>query len=748
MSNFSSKTKYVEARPRREKKLGRGGSVVSVVANGGSSGVSKSYVDSNFVTLATEQTIPGAKDFVGGIKVNGMPITYNAELGVWEFTGDLLVTGAVTMFSSLSGFQPSTVTEAVEVDGETIVKTKNSQGQWQLTAIGGGGGTGGGDLTAAEVNLLIENALKPYALSSSIPTDNKQLGNGAGYITAAALTGYATEQYVTTRGYITLDALAGYAPEQWVGDNYLSKNGGTISGTEEAVLKINTSYAVGVAVNFRVGDKSRAWVGYNTSDGAYLGDSDWGYTIRIGTDGKPYYRSYELVHSNNIGSYNAGSADVLKKSFANENINYSAGDGLKLIYCHGNPGNFATNYQSGISVLTDYAGWQLTCYGGVNIPNPYFRQRDDAGIWRDWHQLAFLTDNVASATKLQTPRTIWGQSFDGTKDISGLLTDVDGIRGSTTDGGYIGDRNKGLGVTDGGSMIYNYSSSPITFHIKGSERMRIASDGNVAIGGTTADAKLHIHGTNAVSEVNASGLLIVGESNGTHLAIDGNDIQAKSKANTLSTLYLNGWGGNVIINESNAGKVGIGTTNPTVKLHIHYSSGANGMTISRDGDECSIGYVSTANSAFVAGVWGNSFNIWNENHGTIASFNDGGAKINGDLLTTGAITMFSQLSMKNVIDYDGLSLAQLAQIKPARFTWKDGRDTLVHAGGIADEVMQVLPEVVYRTKDDNLTMDYGSAGFFMAASLIKPVIDHEKRIADLEQENKQLKQQIKQLRVS
>ena len=36
-------------------------------------------------------------------------------------------------------------------------------------------------------------------------------------------------------------------------------------------------------------------------------------------------------------------------------------------------------------------------------------------------QLAFLDSNVASATKLQTPRTIWGQSFDGTGNVDGTL---------------------------------------------------------------------------------------------------------------------------------------------------------------------------------------------------------------------------------------------------------------------------------------------------------------------------------------
>lgn len=36
--------------------------------------------------------------------------------------------------------------------------------------------------------------------------------------------------------------------------------------------------------------------------------------------------------------------------------------------------------------------------------------------------LAATADNVASATKLQTPRTIWGQSFNGTNNIDGTLT--------------------------------------------------------------------------------------------------------------------------------------------------------------------------------------------------------------------------------------------------------------------------------------------------------------------------------------
>ena len=39
-------------------------------------------------------------------------------------------------------------------------------------------------------------------------------------------------------------------------------------------------------------------------------------------------------------------------------------------------------------------------------------------------QLAYTTSNVSSATKLQTARTIWGQSFNGTSNVSGNMTGV------------------------------------------------------------------------------------------------------------------------------------------------------------------------------------------------------------------------------------------------------------------------------------------------------------------------------------
>ena len=40
---------------------------------------------------------------------------------------------------------------------------------------------------------------------------------------------------------------------------------------------------------------------------------------------------------------------------------------------------------------------------------------------KDWATVALTSDNVASATKLATARSIWGQSFDGTGNVNGTI---------------------------------------------------------------------------------------------------------------------------------------------------------------------------------------------------------------------------------------------------------------------------------------------------------------------------------------
>jgi hypothetical protein len=101
--------------------------------------------------------------------------------------------------------------------------------------------------TIAINNQVISVGTVPYSSISgtpTIPTNNNQLSNGAGYITSAALSGYATENYVTGRGYITSSALSGYALTSAIptnnnqltnGSNYITSSALTGYATETYV---------------------------------------------------------------------------------------------------------------------------------------------------------------------------------------------------------------------------------------------------------------------------------------------------------------------------------------------------------------------------------------------------------------------------------------------------------------------------------------------------------------------------------
>ena len=695
-------------------------------ANAGYAG--KSYVDTElakYVKLATAQSISAQHDFTNGIKVGGLPIT--KKDGVLYLDANVVVSGAITMFGSGSITFP---TIWANIPFDSSMKWDGSK--WSVV----GGGSGGG-VDANAVNVLINeylttnkyatqswvqsqgyltqhqslshllsktdaaNTYQPiinssnklaYSLISGAPTKlsqftddivaanylskkggaiqtagvadftiyrtngvnsvihfyNTQDGNmtDVGYLGAASngrpvyldsggsvfdllhsgnYSDYFTKANIKSTLGISDWALAATKPSYTAAEvGALSASGGTVSGTEETVLKINTSYTVGVAVNFRVGDKSKAWVGYNTSDGAYLGDSDWGYTLRIGTNGKPYYRSYELIHSNNIGSYNAG-----------------------------------------------------------------------------------------SATKLQTARTIWGQSFDGTGNVDGKL--------------------------------------------------QISSSGN---------APLVINQAYSAAWANAITLMNGGLVKGQHYNIDFG-VSASAKNAGWIGFYYNSWGSDYnrvslglnsvddVLNILGNGNVAIGRTTADAKLHVGGSIYADYDLVSTGTSKSAGGFNLSDTGETYCGLMPNRLisssgqvtDMWLYNNTKITYYasaheiiND--VTINGNLLTTGAITMFSQASLKNIVDERGLSLDELATIKPTRFYWKDGRDDKLHVGGIADEVIKVLPEAIYHTSDGTMTMDYGSAAFYVGASLIKPVIDHEKRIADLERENAELKREVQQLRLA
>lgn len=139
-----------------------------------------------------------------------------------------------------------------------------------------------------------------------------------------------------------------------------------------------------------------------------------------------------------------------------------------------------------------------------------------------------LIGNASSATKLQTPRTIWGQNFDGIQNVSGNMTGVGNI---TMSGNiYMGNnRNIYAKNPDGSDMAIFYTNTnselvigsgnaqkgtntylsgyEIRFRTSSSltERMKIASNGNVGIGTTNPGFKLEIRGASPLLGFKADG---------------------------------------------------------------------------------------------------------------------------------------------------------------------------------------------------------------------------------------------------
>lgn len=463
------------------------------------------------------------------------------------------------------------------------------------------------------------------------------------------------------------------------------------------------------------------------------------------------------------------------------------------------------------------------------------------------------------AAKLQTARTIWGQSFDGTADVTGSLKIPNDYTlrwfnnaGTDINGMYLSNENKffiGNGVAENGydtylsgkNLIFRYGTSR-------TEGVRIDSSGNVGIGTTSPSAKLHVNGaaniggTLTVGNTTSSELhfkrvddtsvlcMHVSSSNNLHI---GNGI-AKSSKNTyvdgynvylrygasptagmtltssgnvgigiaepswkfnveqtvdntwaivgqtpkskvylaqssgrgiyagvlsgVSTSYLLslkynqttlGSGGSSALYVRTDGNIGIGTESPAYKLDVNGTASASRLVITSTNSVKQLEFSRVGGNSITTPEGGYLRIITNgkalgDNNADLV-VNNGLVTINGNILATGGVTMQSQRSLKNVVDERGLSLTELSAIKPTRYTWKDRRDNRIHIGGIADDIEKVLPEVIYTTSDGTLTMDYGNAGFAIASSLIKPVVDHDTKIIDHDIEIRMLKIRVKEL---
>lgn len=266
----------------------------------------------------------------------------------------------------------------------------------------------------------------------------------------------------------------GYLGNNWYTDGNLILNSGNYTGELDNryvnkagdTMTGNLHFSNNTKIYFNNNEKFS--VGSNGTIGTYL---QYDSNIITVTSNHPYYNDNKIWHAGNDGSGSGLDADLLDGKHLHQgqwdSICYIGGDGVleigKYIDFYEEQG-MSSDFSCRIMTQGDY---QNT----LHLPT-------SSGT------LATLGDNVASATKLQTPRYIFSKPFDGTNNVTGgakfnnicIETDNNGNdsgRGSEINN-YVGPLQlqqaspKGIHMCMGGGQVGICTTSPkYTLHVNG-----------------------------------------------------------------------------------------------------------------------------------------------------------------------------------------------------------------------------------------------------------------------------------------
>ena len=421
--------------------------------------------------------------------------------------------------------------------------------------------------------------------------------------------------------------------------------------------------------------------------------------ILVGEQGGEYFEApaiyqngYKVWDAGNDGSGSGMDADLLDGKHLNQgqwdSICYIGGDGVleigKFIDFHEEPG-MITDFSCRIKTQGDH-------HNTITLPAA-------TGT------LATLDDNVYSATKLQTPRSLWGQTFDGTGNVNGTI--------HVNSGGIypIILRNSG-----GSECSIDYQCSgehfvagvyPDRFFIwreNGGEIASFLSNGNVGIGTTSPSQKLHVNGG-----IGVNGTIMFDYLSGGN---ERNLLYQQMADNDLFRIRCGG--------SSNQGWVEIATADDgTEPIYVRQYTGA---------------FSSVTRTLTLLDGSGN----------TICP---------GNLLTNGGITMYSDLRKKNVLNSIIVPLDVMANADLFDYIFKKDEKGKVRAGTSAQYWNRFLPQVTDTDNEGFFTMSYDVLATTCVLSmakhfqrfLIEDFGRHETEIERLKRENEDMKNRIIEL---
>ena len=436
---------------------GSGNAVTSVTKNGTTISVVKG---STFLT--SHQSLDG---YVNAISVSG---SGNAITSVSKSGKGITFTKGATFLTShqslanyytkssvdslLSGKSATSHTHSVKING--VTKT--------IAATGGAAVDLGTYLTSHQ-------SLADYAKKSEIPTKVSQLTNDTGYITSSGSCAYATSAgnadkvdgvHVTWAGELTStnhlvaweadgSALRDIKPANVSVGNSDKLDGIHANGLLTALS--NSDKGISITVGGTTKSVSNISVNYATSAGnadTVDGEHASAFTRivgrhSIGTSGTAPYNYIHLFRIANSNGYSTldceidirtryHSAKIEIRISTSEHPYNNGGSSISIVkkVVSGRTCNLwvlptvqSSNYNY-YDVYYESGAWDSGSYGITlkgNNGNLVFEHKG-TNLTSLPDKVTPVSNNIAtSATKLQTPRTIWGQSFDGTGNVNGTI---------------------------------------------------------------------------------------------------------------------------------------------------------------------------------------------------------------------------------------------------------------------------------------------------------------------------------------
>lgn len=582
-----------------------------------------------YVTIDGNEDVTGVHDFVNGLKIGGIQLSESQD-DVLYLDGNLVVKGGITIYG-FDNVTASSIMEALKLDSNTL--KINSKGE--LTVIGGiGGASSWEELQNKPDTIEGYGIIDAYITDGVITLGNNKLTPITDTLLMDKLKLYLPIAGGTLTGQLGVTGIGG----SWISGKTLSNAAVFVSKQLDGTLYYPILSAKSVdnhIINFGGYQNRFGFYGYHSSqtDNLYSWATEWDTSTGLMSHSGSMYVSSNIGVGDNV-SASSVTIGGMKLSKSQDNVLYLEGN----LVVSGGVTMYGTNAVTastimdaikvdGTTIRVNPTTKELEVIGGTGggldqvaledylSSNKYLTQttgdaRYVSAIGTNGNYLTWTKNDTTSditvpyATKsssLINSVNLWGQSFNGTKDINGDMIGVNHIYMNLNAVLYGKNASGGNEACffprwDDGVTYLNYGSNG--FHIRNNSSvttMFMLNNGNVGINNTYPTEALQVNGfiystQGFIMDNNQS---LYGKGNdGTRFGLCGIDtgnnfLLATSARNGYNT-YLYGYNihlryglnNGTAIFIKNDGKVGINNQSPTYELDTIGSIKATNQIIS------------------------------------------------------------------------------------------------------------------------------------------------------------------------